>query len=184
MPTHVALLRGVNVGGVTLAMADLRQLVAALGHSEVTTYIQSGNVVFTPANPDSAAVARELEAAIAAKLGVRPAVIVLSGSELADVVRATPYPAEPNPRFVHAVFLPADPDESTGQRVEQAVAQAAEQGSRDEATLLRRTLYLHTPDGFGTSLLAKALMQKRGSPVAAGTARNWATVTKLLALCG
>src|SRR5215469_10461815 len=44
MPTHVALLRGINVGGGgKLAMADLRQLVSSLGHEDVTTYIQSGN---------------------------------------------------------------------------------------------------------------------------------------------
>jgi len=184
MPTHVALLRGVNVGGVKLVMADLRRLVTSLGHSEVTTYIQSGNVVFTPAHADSLAVAQELEAAIAAELNLRSAVIVLARTDLAEVVSSNPYPDEPNPRFVHGVFLPADPDELADQRVREAAALAAEQGSRDEAALIGRTLYLHTPDGFGTSGLAKELLQKRSSPAAAGTARNWATVTKLLTLCG
>jgi uncharacterized protein (DUF1697 family) len=184
MPTHVALLRGINVGGGgKLAMADLRQVVSALGHSDVATYIQTGNVVFTAARTDAAALARELEAAIASELNVRTSVIVLSRDELAAAVGANPYPAEPNPRYVHGVFLPAEPDEAMSRAVREAVAAAARAGSADEATLLGQTLYLHTPDGFGTSELARTLLQKRGGPGAAGTARNWATVTKLLALC-
>ena len=62
---------------------------------------------------------------------------------------------------------------------------AADRGSRDEATIVGRTLYLHTPDGFGTSELARdLLLNKRSNPLAYATARNWVTVTKLLALCG
>jgi uncharacterized protein (DUF1697 family) len=48
-----------------------------------------------------------------------------------------------------------------------------------------RTLYLHTPDGYGRSVLAEALLRVVGSPKsgATGTARNWATMTRLLELC-
>jgi uncharacterized protein (DUF1697 family) len=84
---------------------------------------------------------------------------------------------------VHGVFLPEDPDEATRQRVAEAVAHAAA-GSKDEATIIGRTLYLHTPDGFGTSDMAKELLTKsRRGQLGTGTARNWATVTKLLAMC-
>lgn len=184
MRTHIALLRGVNVGGVTVAMARLRAIVDALGHRDVSTYIQTGNVLFTTSRTDAAALARELEAAIAAGLGVRTSVVVLTRPELAEAVGANPYAAEPNLRFVHGVFLPADPGQEAAHAVRAAVAAAAELGGADQATLLGRTLYLHTPDGFGNSALARSLLLKRASPVAAGTARNWATVTKLLALCG
>ena len=48
MPTHVVLLRGVNnLGGKKVAMAELREVVISLGHADVMTYIQSGNVLFT-----------------------------------------------------------------------------------------------------------------------------------------
>jgi uncharacterized protein (DUF1697 family) len=135
MPTHIALLRGINVGGRNrVAMADLRKVVLGLGHTEVATYIQSGNVVFTSEEPDSAAIAA-LERAIAEHLGVRPKVIVLTRAELARVVG--------------------------------------------------HTLFLHTPGGLGRSELATRLLRLGGSRTAepAGTARNWATVNKLLALC-
>ncbi len=66
----------------------------------------------------------------------------------------------------------------------EANARAAASGSSDEATIIGRTLYLHTPDGFGTSELAKDLLTKgRRGQLATATARNWVTVTKLLALC-
>jgi uncharacterized protein (DUF1697 family) len=184
MPTHVALLRGVNVGGGgKVPMAELRVLVASLGHREVCTYIQSGNVIFTPSHDDAAAVARQLHAAITETFGVRSGVVVLSRDELAAVISANPYPDEPVPKYVHGVFLAEEPDEATRQRVSEAVAKARERGSRDEATIIGRTLYLHTPDGFGTSELAKDLLVSRRGQLAAATARNWATVTKLLALC-
>jgi len=185
MPSHIALLRGINVGGGgKVPMAELRQLVASLGHRDVATYIQSGNVVFTPPHDNAEALAIELHDAITETLGVRGGVVVLSRDDLAAVIDANPYPDEPKPQYVHGVFLPEEPDDATRQRVAEAVAQAAAAGSKDEATIIGRTLYLHTPGGFGTSELAKELLTKsRRSQLGTGTARNWATVTKLLALC-
>jgi uncharacterized protein (DUF1697 family) len=184
MPTHVALLRAINVGGGgKIPMADLRKLVTSLGHAEVSTYIQTGNIVLTPSHDDAAALAAELESAIAESFGVRTALAVLSRAELADVIAANPYPDEPNPRYVHGVFLMSDPDDALRAQVAEAVAQGAAKGSKDEATVIGRTVYLHTPNGFGTSDLARSLLTKRSKVAAAGTARNWATITKLLALC-
>jgi uncharacterized protein (DUF1697 family) len=74
MPGYVALLRGINVGGRNrVAMADLRQLTEALGHTEVATYIQSGNVLFASPDTDCGVLADVLEQAIARSLAVRPA---------------------------------------------------------------------------------------------------------------
>ena len=169
-------------------MADLRQFLSSLGHTDVATYIQTGNVVFTPPHSepsysDTAALAGELRAAIAAKFGIDTPVMVVTRAELSDVISANPYPDEPEPRYVHAVFLPAELDEAARKQIRHAEEQARGQGSRDEVMLIGRTLYVHTPDGFGTSELAKTLLAKRSSPVAGGTARNWNTVTKLLTLC-
>jgi uncharacterized protein (DUF1697 family) len=95
MPTHIALLRGINVGGQSkVAMADLRKVVSSLGHTQVETYIQSGNVLFTSADTDTAALAGAMEQAIAAALHVKPRVVVLSREQLARVVD-DPVPAHP-----------------------------------------------------------------------------------------
>lgn len=83
VPTHVALLRGINLGGRNrVAMADLRHVVTSLGHTEVATYIQSGNVAFTATGEqsDAKALAEALEHAIAEALSVRPRVLVLPGA--------------------------------------------------------------------------------------------------------
>lgn len=185
MPSHVALLRGINVGGAgKVPMAQLRELVTKLGHSEVATYIQSGNILFTPSRGDEAELAAELTKAIEGEFGVRTSAIVITRSELAAVIASNPYPDEPEKRYVHGVFLPDEPDTAARQRVADAVAARAAKGSRDEAEYVGRVLYLHTPDGFGTSELAKDLtMKQKSKPPATGTARNWNTITKLLALC-
>lgn len=186
MPSHVALLRGVNVGGVKLAMADLRAVLSSLGYADVSTYIQSGNALFSAAGPDPAALAADIEAALDKQLGMRPRVLVLTRDDLAQVIRDNPYPGEPNPKAVHAVFLAEEPGPEQVAAVADAEQKAAEKGGRDTAQYVGRVLYLHTPDGFGRSELAIQLARRAGpmSPKGAGTARNWATVTKLLGLCG
>jgi uncharacterized protein (DUF1697 family) len=186
VPTHVALLRGVNVGGRNrIAMSDLRAVVTSLAYTDVTTYIQSGNVVFTSTQTDTTAIAAALERAIAESLGVRPKVVVLSRDELSQVVEDNPYPEETNPKCLHAAFT----NEQIGPEELAAIAtaqqRARDRGSRDEATVVGRILFLHTPDGLGRSELATQLARTAGPLAATGSAtmRNWATVTKLLVMC-
>jgi uncharacterized protein (DUF1697 family) len=186
--THIALLRGINLGGKNkVAMSELRALVAGLGHGDVSTYIQSGNVLFraVPADADAAALGQAMTAAIAADLGVRAPVVVLSREELARVVADNPFPGEPDPRRVHAVLLSEPPGAELTAKLDAARAKAAERGAADEVRVIGRTLYLRTPDGFGRSDLAATIMRIVSSPAAGltGTARNWATTVKLLELC-
>jgi uncharacterized protein (DUF1697 family) len=188
MATHVALLRGINLGGKNkVAMAELRTLVAGLGHTGVSTYIQSGNVLFTAQeDADCAVVARAMAEAIFATVGVTAPVVVVTREELGQIHAANPFPDEPDPRRVHAVVLSEAPGADLAARIDAAVAQAAAKGARDAVTTVGRTLYLHTPEGYGNSDLSAATLRIVSSPKAGltGTARNWATVTKLLELCG
>ena len=190
MASHVALLRGINVGGRNkVQMAELREVVAALGHTEVATYIQSGNVLFSTAQTDNTKLAAALESAIEDRFGLWSSVVVLSRDELAEVLSANPYPDEPNPRLVHVVFLNADPPADLSDRIAAVVSAAAAKGSRDTVQASGRALYVHTPDGFGRSELAQNLFKlvtppaRRQKPSLAATARNWATATRLLSLC-
>lgn len=194
MPTHVVLLRGVNnLGGKRVAMADLKEVVTSLGHTDVMTYIQSGNVLFTPrladgrtaGRKDTATLAAELERAIADSIGVRARAVVLSREELAGCVHDNPYPGETNPRLLHAVFLPEVPGPGLAAWVADAERQVRAKGSRDQAQVLGRTVYLHTPDGYPRSELRRVLARAGGptSAAVAGTARNWATVSRLAGLC-
>jgi uncharacterized protein (DUF1697 family) len=183
MPTHVALLRGINLGPhKRVAMPTLRALVESLGHTDVATYIASGNVVFT-ASGATTGLAETLEKAIADELGVTCRVVVLTSAELAKAVADNPYPDEPDPKRIHAFFLTERATDETRAHVAQAQERAAAKGSRDEAAIVGQVLYLHTPDGFGRSELAAELSKGGRRNAAEGTARNWATVTKLLAMC-
>ena len=187
MASHVALLRGINLGGRNkVPMAELREVVTSLGHTGVTTYIQSGNVLFTTPEDDTAKLASALETAITETFGLTASVVVLSRDELARILDSNPHADEPNPKLLHVVFLNAElPPDLLG-RVKAAESAAAAKGSRDTVTAIGPALFLHTPDGFGTSELAQVVLRILGTPGKTGiaaTARNWSTSTKLLSLC-
>jgi uncharacterized protein (DUF1697 family) len=101
-------------------------------------------------------------------------------------MRDNPYPGETNPRLLHAVFLPEAPRPGLAAWLADAERHVRANGSRDETQGLGRTVYLHTPDGYPSSQLRRALARAGGptSAPAGGTARNWATVGRLLELCG
>ena len=187
MASHVALLRGINVGGRNkVPMAQLREVVTSLGHTGVATYIQSGNVLFSTPETDTARLASALQEAISEEFGLAVSVVVLSRDQLAGVLDRNPYPDEPKPQYVHVVFLGSEPTRDLLDRIKAAESTAAAKGSRDTVTVAGEALFLHTPDGYGTSELAEAVFRIIGPPGRAGivaTARNWATCTKLLSLC-
>lgn len=175
MGRHVALLRGINVGGKKkVAMADLRALVEGLGHTDVRTYINSGNVVFTSGTPKAGRADHEaaLEKAIQAELGLEVAVIVRTGDELAAAVDANPFPAAEPPRLLLTFLREAPAPDGY------AAAEKVESGA-DEFRVDGTTVYLHCPGGIGRSKLAEALSRPK---VPVGTARNLATVRKLVDL--
>lgn len=178
MSRYVALLRGVNVGGVRLTMADLRSAVEGLGHTDVATYVQSGNVMFTAAG-DPHTLARELEMALATTCEITTTVIVLTDAQWDDVVRNNPYPDESEGTKLHAVVAAQDytPDQvSAAHALRDAVRKA---GSTDDLTVVGRVLYLHLPNGMGRSKLAEKLGRSRGAGQREATARNWRTVLAL-----
>ena len=103
MTRFVALLRGVNVGGVTIKMADLAHVVRGVGYSDVKTVLASGNVLFTA--PDGAAAAKSaLEAALRERFGYEAWVHVVTVDAIAELVAAYPYPRSAE-RHAYVVFV-------------------------------------------------------------------------------
>lgn len=177
MTRYAGLLRGINVGGnKKIAMADLRKLVEGLGHTEVKTLLQSGNVVFTSDSTDQAALAAQLEKAIEADLGMSVGCLVRDGADLARITAHNPLgEVATNPSRQFVVFLSGAVDPAKLAEVE-AVAKAGEVLAAGE-----REVHMWLPDGSADTKLTHLLFQKRlGVQVA--TARNWNTVTKLAAL--
>ena len=170
---QIALLRGINLGGRRrVGMAALRDLLTGLGYGDVRTYLQSGNVVLTAGAP-AKRLQRELEQQIAAELGFDVQVIVRTRDELADVIARNPLgDVARNPSRYLVTFLPAKPD----RRVVRELANA--DVAPERVVVSGCEIYAWHPNGVGRSQLAKLLS---GLGVG-GTARNWNTVTKLLAL--
>lgn len=174
----VALLRGVNVGGRgTVAMADVRAAAEACGYTDVRSYIQSGNLVFSvPGRSSVTTVAGKLQRAIADTTSVQPEVIVRTRAELAAVVDANPFLVRgEDPAHLHVV-LTQGPMGREGLASLDLAAYAPE-----EAEAVGTALYLLLPSGIGRSKLAADLARQKGP---AGTTRNWRTITRLLAIAG
>ena len=88
---YVALLRGINVGGKTLIkMADLKECVESLGLDDVSTFIASGNVLFTSDERDAAKLERTIESAIEKRFRLPVKVVVLDRAAYARIVKAIP----------------------------------------------------------------------------------------------
>jgi uncharacterized protein (DUF1697 family) len=174
MKTWIALFRGINVMGAHLVpMKELAELLRAQGLVDVRTYVQSGNVVFRASGgPES--LSERIGAVVLQARGFRPRIVVLQSDELERAAEANPFPdAVADPKSLHLFFLSERP---TGADVP---ALDRLRVGREAFALRDSVFYLHTPDGFGVSRLAKSA--ERHIRVDA-TARNWNTVQKLIAL--
>jgi uncharacterized protein (DUF1697 family) len=163
MAAFVALLRAVNVGGTgKLAMADLVTLCEKAGFKRVTTYIQSGNVVFE-SRASEARIKAALEKALAIKVGKPVGVLLRSGAELDRVLAGNPFKKAP-PNRVIVLFLDEAPEAD--------VLEGVKAPGGEELVLRGRELYIHYPVGQGVSKLKVPLAK-------VGTGRNLNTVAKL-----
>jgi uncharacterized protein (DUF1697 family) len=170
MGTHVALLRGINVGGRNVVpMAELRTALAELGLENVRTLIQSGNVVFESSS--KAGLAERIAGAVDDAFGVRPGVVLRTPAELEDVVRSSPFA---DTAKLHVVFLEKAP------RAAAARALDPDRSPPDAFALVRRDLYVHLPSGAGRTKLTIGYVERTLG--VRGTQRNWKTVLGLVAL--
>jgi uncharacterized protein (DUF1697 family) len=169
---YAVLLRGVNVGGNRkVAMADLRRVLESLGHTDVATYLQSGNAVVTAAESDPAKLERRIEKALSTQLGIDTRVLVRSHDELAAAIEANPFPdAVKEPRLLHVAFLDRDPTPAARRRI------APDAYLPDEFRFGERAIYLRYAEGAGRSKLSQAPWDRLG---VVATARNWNTVVEL-----
>ncbi|MEV0156986.1 DUF1697 domain-containing protein [Micromonospora sp. NPDC050686] len=176
MTRYVALLRGINVGTSTrIGMADLRRVVTDLGHEDVRTHLQSGNVVFGSPVRDAGTLARGLEKAITGEFGLTVPVLIRDAGELAAVVAGNPYPGQDDPTRLLVAFLAAAPTKA------KAAALTVPGTENVEFTVAGREVYQHFPDGgYGRSKFTNAYLEKQLGMVA--TTRNWKSVRALAEL--
>lgn len=174
MRTHIALLRGINVGGKNIIrMAELKQLFIELGYESVVTLLQSGNVVFRATGQATAEIEQLLSSETMKRMSLEIPYLVRSAEELTDVIGGNPFRQEaesdPSHLLVHFTWRP--PLAFDIDRV-----QAHIRGPERIAGGARH-LYVLYPDGIGTSTIGRT--PGWNQLVSASTARNWNTILKM-----
>jgi uncharacterized protein (DUF1697 family) len=179
MTSYVALFRGINVGGnKMIPMAELRELLEAEGFADVKTLLQSGNAVFKSKSANAAALESQLEKLVAKKFGHAVDIIVRNRAWCEKIIEGNPFPAEArnDPSHFLVVALKSAPTAAGLVALKSAISG----GEYFEAG--ERCLYLVYPAGIGRSKLTNALIDRKLGT--SGTARNWNTMLKIVALMG
>ena len=179
MAKYVALLRGINVGNAKgVAMADLRAVFEELGYGDVETLLRSGNVVFTSAAPLKTSAATFLEDALLMRTGVQSSILLLEADTFREIARDNPLTdvGDDDSRLMVTFF-----DRS----LDAAEIDAGDVSRPGESMLAPeqlaigdRAIYQWCPDGILQSKVPKKFWKQFPLHM---TARNWRTVTKLLA---
>ncbi len=177
MPTYVALLRGVNVGGKNpIKMPALKAAFEEDGFEDVATYIQSGNVLFTASGIRAADLTRRIEAMLAKAFDYVPTVVVRNRTQIRSIVDSAPkgFGSSPTKYRYDVIFL----KEPLTAKV--AMKSVPTNPAVDEAHAGTGVLYFSRLSAKAT---ASRLNKIVSSPIYQSlTIRNWNTTTKLLSL--
>lgn len=177
MPTtHIALLRGINVGGKNkLPMANLRAIFESLGCESVQTYIQSGNVLFNAKPALIKTLADNVSKQIKSELNLTVPVILRTANQLKKTIDACPFADRANAdRLVHIFFLADRPTQAQLKSFNPPLAKG------EQLEIIGNELHLHLPNGIAKTKLTNASLDRALKTTT--TARNWRTTNKLLKL--
>lgn len=173
---HLALLRGVNVGGANkLPMNELRDLFVAAGCRDVRTYIQSGNVIFRADPQIVASLPSVMTTRIAERFGFRVPLVMRTAAQIGDVIEHSPFIVEgAATETLHVLFLADLPP------APRVVALDPDRSPPDTFIVRGQEIYLRLPHGAARTKLTNAYFDATLDTTS--TARNWRTVTTLRAL--
>lgn len=173
MPTYVALLRAINLGKQRrVPMGQLRAVLTDAGYEDVTTHLQSGNVVLASRARTSGSVTTAIEKLLRAGFGIDVDVMVRTGGELAKIVEANPF-LRPgvSAATLHVAFLKSRPAAAAVRSI------SGEELGRDEFVVRGTEIYLKYPNGVAGSKMSPPLFERAlGTPA---TVRTWRVVTRL-----
>lgn len=174
MSLHIALLRGINVGGRNkLPMKDLAALFGEAGCNDVRTYIQSGNVVFEATPTLARRIPGIITASIGELFGLEIPVVTRSAHELAAIVSANPYVRDGvEEKQLHTAFLVDRPSATS------IAALDPQRSPPDEFVVHNAEIYLRCPNGMARTKLTNAYFDAKLGTTS--TVRNWRTTLALL----
>lgn len=173
MPKHIALLRGINVGGKNkIKMAELRERLESVALRNVATYIQSGNIIFD-STAASASLEKKITKLIKSDFGYDVPVLVFPRKRLQKIVKENPF-AKKQIEHVAVTLLSKKPDKQLITAIEDL------NFGIDKFQIAGDNIFLHCPNGFARTKLTNNFFEQKLNTTA--TTRNWKTVNKLLEL--
>jgi uncharacterized protein (DUF1697 family) len=174
MNTYISFLRGINVSGQKkIKMTELKTVYQCLNYNDVTTYIQSGNVIFKSPESDSANLVMAIEQSIDTTFGYQVTVLLRKKEDLDTIISINPFLKIENVNSdkLHVTFLTAEPEKTIIAALNEV------QSGQDVFRVFGREIFLYCPDGYGRTKLTNTFFEiKLG--ISAST-RNWNTVTML-----
>jgi len=170
---YVAFLRGINVGGKNkIKMETLREVFAALGFTNVKTYINSGNVIFETDETDDKKLAEKLETAIEKEFSLKIKVMVRTVSEIEEIVKNNPFAGQfEDDKDLHVFFL----DEELPEEKRELLL--SHNNENEMFAVRNREIFCLLRVSVLDSLIGKDYIGKKLKVSA--TARNWRTVKKI-----
>lgn len=173
MKTVVSILRGINVSGYKkIPMAELKLLYEDLNFRHVTTYIQSGNVIFEDNGKRN--LVKLIEQKLLEKYGFEVPVLIRTADELVNIINNNPFTKDGNTDVskLHVTFLEKEPQQPDIDKINKL------QYEPDSFIILGREAYLYCPGGYGNTKLTNTFFENKLKVTA--TTRNWKTVNELL----
>lgn len=174
MARYLALLRGINVGGKVLKMDALRKAMESLPVTDVSTYIQSGNLFFSASERNASFWEVKISQLILDVFDMEVAVIIRTKEEIAEAISNNPYKTEEDDVNPYYGFFSENPSEENCSILEEI------DFGRDEFTIAGKTIYLMYAEGAGATKLTNAVVERKLKVKA--TMRNRKTVEKLVEL--
>ena len=175
---YIAILRGINVGsGRKVPMADLKVLLTKLGLKNIQTYIQSGNVIFELANPETInALEERLHQSISEAFGFDIPVILRTGQDMKESIASNPFLQEKDADVekLHLTFLKETPSPEALEKIKMF------QYLPDHYEIIGNDVFVFCENGYGRTKITNDFFERKLKVPA--TTRNWKTVMKLLEL--
>jgi uncharacterized protein (DUF1697 family) len=171
MNTYIALLRGINVSGQkTIKMSGLVKHMENTGFHNVSTYIQSGNIIFQHTNKDVQYLERLIFTMIKKEYGFEVQTCILTASVLSDILQKNPYATDPDK--VYFTFLSDEPDITKLRKI------PADKFLPEQFVVYKKVIISYFPDGYGRAKMNNNFFENKLKVFA--TTRNFKTVKKLL----
>lgn len=175
MQTYISILRGINVSGKNIIkMESLKKMYVKLGFDNVSSYVQSGNIIFNRKPTDLSTLAKNISTCIQKEFRLEVPVLVFTSEQWKNIVKDNPFIKGKSKELssIYVTFLASKPEKINQQEIQN------KKQPEEEIFFSESAIYLYCPNGYGNTKLSNAFLENKLGVIA--TTRNWNTTLKLL----